>query len=41
MTLQQLKYVVMVAECRNITEAADRLFIAQSMISEYDIHSDY
>ena len=33
MTLQQLKYVVMVAECRNITEAADRLFIAQPSLT--------
>lgn len=25
MTLQQLKYLVTVAECRNITEAAEKL----------------
>lgn len=33
MTLQQLKYIVMVAECRNITEAAERLFIAQPSLT--------
>ena len=27
MTLQQLKYLVTVAECKNITEAAEKLFI--------------
>lgn len=33
MTLQQLKYIVMVAECKNITEAAERLFIAQPSLT--------
>ena len=28
MTLQQLKYIVMVAECKNITDAAEKLFIS-------------
>ena len=30
MTLQQLKYVVTVAECGNITEAAKQLFARRS-----------
>lgn len=33
MTLQQLKYLVTVAECRNITEAAEKLFISQPSLS--------
>ena len=33
MTLQQLKYLVTVAECKNITEAAERLFISQRCLS--------
>ncbi len=33
MTLQQLKYLVTVAECGNITEAAERLFISQPSLS--------
>ena len=33
MTLQQLKYIVTVAECGNITEAAEKLFIAQPSIT--------
>ena len=33
MTLQQLKYIVMVAECGNITEAAEKLFIAQPSLT--------
>ena len=33
MTLQQLKYLVTVAECKNITEAAEKLFISQPSLS--------
>lgn len=33
MTLQQLKYVVTVAELGNITEAAHRLFVSQPSIT--------
>ena len=33
MTLQQLTYLVTVAECGNITEAADKLFISQPSLS--------
>ena len=33
MTLQQLKYYVTVAECGNITEAAEKLFISQPSLS--------
>ena len=33
MTLQQLKYLVTVAECGNISEAAERLFISQPSLS--------
>jgi len=33
MTLQQLKYLVTVAECGNITEAAERLFISQPSLT--------
>lgn len=33
MTLQQLTYLVTVADCGNITEAADRLFISQPSLS--------
>ena len=29
MTLQQLTYLVTVAECGNITDAAERLFLSQ------------
>ena len=38
MTLQQLKYIITVAECGNITEAAERLFIAQPSLTAA-IHS--
>ena len=34
MTMQQLKYLVTVAECRNITEAAEKLFISQPAVSQ-------
>ena len=33
MTLQQLSYLVTVAECGNITDAAERLFISQPSLS--------
>lgn len=33
MTLQQLKYLVTVAECKNITGAAEKLFISQPSLS--------
>jgi len=33
MTLQQLTYIVTVAECKNITEAAEKLFISQPSLS--------
>lgn len=33
MTLQQLKYVVTVAECGAISEAANRLFISQPSLT--------
>lgn len=33
MTLQQLNYLVIVAECGNITEAAEKLFISQPSLS--------
>lgn len=33
MTLQQLKYLITVAECKNITEAAEKLFISQPSLS--------
>ena len=33
MTLQQLTYLVTVAECGNITEAAEKLFISQPSLS--------
>ena len=33
MTLQQLKYLVAVAECGNMTEAAEKLFIAQPSLT--------
>lgn len=33
MTLQQLEYLVMVAECGNITEAAEKLYISQPSLS--------
>lgn len=33
MTLQQLVYLVTVADCGNITEAAEKLFISQSSLS--------
>lgn len=38
MTLQQLKYLVTVAECKNITAAAERLYISQPSLSAA-IHS--
>ena len=38
MTLQQLKYIITVAECGNITEAAEKLFIAQPSLTAA-IHS--
>ncbi len=38
MTLQQLKYFTVVAECGNITEAAEKLFIAQPSLTSA-IHS--
>ena len=38
MTLQQLKYLVAVAECKNITAAAEKLFISQPSLSAA-IHS--
>ena len=33
MTLQQLIYLVTVADCGNITEAAEKLFISQPSLS--------
>ena len=33
MTLQQLKYLITVAECKNITEAAEKLYISQPSLS--------
>lgn len=33
MTLQQLKYIIKIAECGSITEAANRLFISQPSLS--------
>ena len=33
MTLQQLIYLTTVAECKNITEAAEKLFISQPSLS--------
>ena len=33
MTLQQLRYFVMVSECSNITEAAEKLYISQPSLS--------
>ena len=33
MTLQQLTYIKMTAECGNITEAAEKLFISQPSLS--------
>lgn len=33
MTLQQLKYIIMVAETGTITEAASRLFISQPSLT--------
>lgn len=38
MTLQQLKYLVTVAECKNITAAAEKLYISQPSLSAA-IHS--
>ena len=38
MTLQQLKYLVTVAECKSITVAAERLFISQPSLSN-SIHN--
>ena len=35
MTLQQLTYLVTVAECGNITDAAERLFLSQPSFSIY------
>ena len=34
MTLQQLKYIIMIAETGSITTAAQRLFIAQPSLSK-------
>ena len=34
MTLQQLKYIITIAECGSITTAAGRLFIAQPSLSK-------
>lgn len=34
MTLQQLRYIVMIAECGSITSAAQKLFIAQPSLSK-------
>ena len=36
MTLQQLIYLTTVAECKNITEAAEKLFISQPMRDKTD-----
>ena len=33
MTLQQLRYVIEVADCRSITQAAQNLFITQPSLS--------
>ena len=33
MTLQQLTYLVTVADCGNITEAAEKLFVSQPSLS--------
>ena len=33
MTLQQLKYVIMVAETKNISRAAEKLFISQPSLT--------
>lgn len=33
MTLQQLSYIIKVAECGNITEAAEQLYISQPSLS--------
>ena len=33
MTLQQLSYLIKVAECGNITEAAEQLYISQPSLS--------
>ena len=41
MTLQQLKYLVAVAECKNITEAAEKLFIARNLLEQADIMKDH
>lgn len=38
MTLQQLKYLVTVAECGSITAAAEKLYISQPSLST-SIHS--
>lgn len=38
MTLQQLKYIIEVAECGNITEASEKLFISQPSLTS-SIHS--
>ena len=42
MTLQQLKYVVTVAECGNITEAAKQLFVSQPTVTSaiHDLEKD-
>ena len=37
MTLQQLTYIKMTAECGNITEAAEKLFISQPSLSAASI----
>ena len=33
MTLQQLSYLIKVAECGNITEAAEQLYISQPVLA--------
>lgn len=34
MTLQQLKYIITIAECGSITSAAQKLFITQPSLSK-------
>lgn len=35
MTLQELRYIITVADCQNITRASELLFISQSALSKY------